>query len=220
MLEEKVAPLLGELCQGGLEIGYCAHMGFVDLRLSARGTSSREMVAKAEAIARGQFSTHIYATGDEDLNSVVVRLLTERKQTLAIAESCTGGLLANRITDVSGASAVLLGGVVSYSNEAKMKFLGVKAETLARHGAVSKAVASEMAEGARAKFGADYALATTGIAGPSGGSAEKPVGTVFIALASARKTVVLNPVNHFDRAAFKLMTTQQALELLRRNMVG
>ena len=128
-----------------------------------------------------------------------MRQLTERKQTLALAESCTGGFIANRITNLPGASAVLLAGLVTYSNAAKERFLGVRAETLAAHGAVSEAVAREMAEGARANTGADFAIGVTGIAGPGGGTPEKPVGTVFIALASAAGTKVINPVNRYDR---------------------
>ncbi len=123
------------------------------------------------------------------------------------------------MTDVPGASAVFLGGLVTYSNAAKQNLLGVRAETLAQHGAVSEPAAREMAQGARARLGADYAIAITGIAGPSGGSEDKPVGTVFIALATARHTFVLNPINRFDRETFKQVTCQQALELLRRHLV-
>jgi nicotinamide-nucleotide amidase len=150
---------------------------------------------------------------------VVVKLLAERKQTLVLAESCTGGYVANRITDVPGASAVFLAGLVTYSNEAKQNLLGVRAETLAAHGAVSEPTVREMAEGARKHLGADYAIAITGIAGPSGGTPEKPVGTVFIGLATAKHTFVLNPINRFDRPTFKQVTCQQALELLRRNLL-
>jgi nicotinamide-nucleotide amidase len=150
------------------------------------------------------------------LETIVVRLLTEKKQTLALAESCTGGCLANRITDVPGASAVLLAGLVTYSNEAKQKLLGVRSETLTQHGAVSEPVAREMAEGACKETAADYALSVTGIAGPSGGSADKPVGTVFIGLAGQTQTVVQRQFNPYDRETFKQVTTQQALEMLRR----
>ena len=146
--------------------------------------------------------------------------MTERRQTLALAESCTGGFIAHRLTNVPGASAVFQCGLVTYSNVAKQAFLGVRAETLAAHGAVSEAVVREMAEGARRHSGTDYALAVTGIAGPTGGTPEKPVGTVFIALATAQQTVVLNPVNPYDRETFKYVTSQQALELLRRAMLA
>jgi nicotinamide-nucleotide amidase len=148
------------------------------------------------------------------IEAVVVRLLTARKKTLALAESCTGGNIAHRVTNVPGASSVFLGGVVSYANEAKEKILGVRSQTLKEHGAVSEIVACEMAEGAREKFGADFAIAVTGIAGPGGGTPEKPVGTVFIALADEFGTAVERKLNSFDRATFKEITAQQALELL------
>ena len=153
-----------------------------------------------------------------ELEKVLVDRLTRRRQTLALAESCTGGLIANRITNVPGASKIFLGGVVAYSNAAKKKFLGVRAGTLARHGAVSEAVAREMAEGARKQFGADFAVAVTGIAGPSGGTKKKPVGTVFIALAGEGKTVVGQKLNAFGRERFKRATAEQALKMLQARL--
>jgi len=150
------------------------------------------------------------------MEAVVIRCLTERGKTLAVAESCTGGLIAHRLTNVPGASAVLMSGLVTYSNEAKRDLLGVRAESLLEAGAVSEVVAREMAEGARRRFKVDYALAVTGIAGPTGGTADKPVGTVFIALASDRGTTVQLQFNPFDRETFKFVTSQQALDLLRR----
>ena len=218
-VEEKIATPLQPLVAVGLEIGYCARAGEVDVRFVARGPGAAQTVAEAERLVRALMPQHIFGEDDDQLEAVIVRRLTERKQTLALAESCTGGFLAHRITNVPGASAVFLAGLVTYSNEAKQRLLGVRAETLAAHGAVSEPVAREMAEGARERNGADYALAVTGIAGPAGGTPEKPVGTVFIALATAQKTVVLHPVNRFDRETFKYVTSQQALELLRRNML-
>jgi PncC family amidohydrolase len=154
-----------------------------------------------------------------ELETSVLHLLTEQKRTLALAESCTGGCVAHRLTNVPGASAVFPGGVVAYSNAAKQKFLGVRARTLAAHGAVSEAVAREMAEGARKKFGADFALAITGIAGPGGGSKYKPVGTVFIALAGASGTTVERRLNLYNRGKFKEVTTRQALSLLHARLL-
>lgn len=217
-LEERIAGSLKSLMDAGLELGYCAHSGAVDVRFVARGCGADADVAEAARIVYELAGEHIFGEGDDELEQVLVRRLTERKQTLALAESCTGGCIANRITNVPGASAVFLAGLVTYSNATKQHFLGVRAETLAAHGAVSEAVAREMAEGARARIGADFALAVTGIAGPDGGTPEKPVGTVFIALASVRGTKVINPINRYDRETFKYLTSLQALELLRREL--
>ena len=153
-------------------------------------------------------------TNARRLETIIVRRLARRRQTLVTAESCTGGGIANRITNVPGASKIFLGGIVAYSNTAKRKFLGVRATTLARHGAVSEAVAREMAEGARKQFGADFAIAVTGIAGPSGGTKGKPVGTVFIALAGGGQTAVARNLNAFGRETFKRATANQALKIL------
>jgi len=219
VVQEKVGGPLQRWVEAGLELGYCARPGQVDVRLAAQGSAAGQQVREAEAVVRELLGPHIYGVEDDDLETVIVRLLTERKATLALAESCTGGCIANRITNVPGASAVLLAGLVTYSNAAKQKFLGVQADTLARHGAVSEAVAREMAEGARQQTQADYALAVTGIAGPSGGTPEKPVGTVFVGLAGPSGIVVERQLNPYDRETFKQVTAQQALELLRRTIL-
>lgn len=217
-VEELIVGPLQHLTDAGLELGYCARTGEVDLRFVARGCDASESVAEAEQIVRGLMPENIYGVDDEQLESVIVRLLTEKKQTLALAESCTGGFIAHRLTNVPGASAVLWGGLVTYANAAKEKLLGVRGTTLAEHGAVSEETAREMAEGARKISGADYAIAVTGIAGPSGGSDVKPVGTVFIGLATREKTVVLRCLNRYERETFKYVTSQQALEMLRRSL--
>ncbi|HEY3762999.1 MAG TPA: nicotinamide-nucleotide amidohydrolase family protein [Verrucomicrobiae bacterium] len=152
------------------------------------------------------------------MESVIVRLMTERRLTLALAESCTGGFIANRITNVPGASRIFRGGVVAYSNDVKKRFLGVRAKTLERHGAVSEAVAWEMAEGAQKRFSADFAIAVTGIAGPGGRTRGKPVGTVFISLAGKSGTVVERRLNPFLREKFKETTAKQALNMLMRHL--
>ena len=218
VVQEKIASPLKSLTDAGLEIGYCARVGAVDVRVAAKHQNAKEMVSEAERIIRVIMGRYIFGADDDDLQTVLIRQLAEHKVTLAAAESCTGGRIADLLTDVPGASAVFLCGFVTYSNEAKVTLLGVRPETLAAHGAVSNPVAREMAEGARHRSGANYALAVTGIAGPSGGTAEKPVGTVFIALASGRETVVLSPMNPYDRETFKQVTSQQALELLRRTL--
>jgi nicotinamide-nucleotide amidase len=219
-VQEMVAGDLQPLVARGLEIGYCARPGAVDVRLTASGAGAEKIVADGEAMVQKNLGANIFGVDDEEIENVVVRLLTEQKKTLALAESCTGGNLAHRLTNVPGASAVFLGGVVSYANAAKEKLLGGRAETLQAHGAVSEAVAREMAAGARARFGTDFAIAVTGIAGPGGGSPDKPVGTVFIALATPAGIEVRRLLNPWDRATFKDVTATQAWEWLRERLIS
>lgn len=220
IVQEKIGKQMEPLVEKGLDLGYCARPGQVDIRVAARGPAAEKLVQSAEEIIRKRLGSRIFGSENDDLESVIVRLLTERKQTLVLAESCTGGCIAHRITNVPGASAVLLAGLVTYSNEAKKKFLGIKAETLEQQGAVSEPVAREMAEGARKQMGADYAISVTGIAGPGGGTPTKPVGTVFIALAGAFETMAAQHVNSYDRETFKQVTADQALDMLRRKILG
>jgi nicotinamide-nucleotide amidase len=219
-VQEMVAGDLLPLVKRGLEVGYCARPGAVDVRLTAGGAVAEKLVPEGEGVVKKILGENIFGFDDDEIENVVVRLLTERKQTLALAESCTGGCIAQRMTDVPGASAVFPGGVVSYANSAKETFLGVRAETLKRHGAVSEEVAREMALGARAEFGSDFALAVTGIAGPGGGTPEKPVGTVFIAFATPSGVEVKKHLNVWERATFKQVTATQALEMLRRRLIS
>lgn len=220
LVQEKINGPLAALVARGLDVGYCAHIGQVDVRLAARGGTGGALVRDGEGIVRGLLAKYVFGEQEETLEAIIVRRLTERRQTLALAESCTGGGIAHRLTNVPGASAVLLASLVTYCNQAKEKFLGVQTATLAQHGAVSEATAREMAEGVRRETGADFALSVTGIAGPSGGSEAKPVGTVFIALASARPTIVVKQFNPYDRETFKQATANQALEMLRRAIFG
>ncbi len=218
VVEERVSAPLQPLVQLGLELGYCARPAQVDVRLAARTADAEALVNRAEAIVRERLGDFLYSHGEEEIEATIVRRLNTLNQTLSLAESCTGGCLAHRVTNVPGASAVLLAGLVTYSNAAKGKFLGVRATSLDAHGAVSEPVAREMAEGACRETGADYALAVTGIAGPSGGTETKPVGTVFIALAGPFSTIVERKFNPFDRETFKQVTAQQAFDLLRRKL--
>ena len=219
-VQELIEAGLAPLVQQGMEVGYCARPRAVDVRLTATGSRAESLVRAGEAVVRRILDRHIYGHDDEELEHVVVRELTQRKQTLAVAESCTGGNIAHRVTNVPGASAVFWGGVASYANAAKETLLGVRPETLREHGAVSEPVAREMAAGMRAKSGADYALAVTGIAGPDGGTPEKPVGTVFLALAWAGGMEVERQQYHLDRATFKEVTATQAMEMLRRRLMA
>lgn len=220
MMEELLEEPLHELVTRGLVVGFCARTGEVDVRLAATGTGSADLVSAAASITRKVAAECIYGNEDESLEMKVVELLAARGKTLALAESCTGGYIGHRVTNVSGASAVLLCGMITYSNEAKQKLLGVNEATLVANGAVSEPVAREMAEGALRESGADYAISVTGIAGPTGGTAEKPVGTVYMGLASRKHTIVKRRINAFDRETFKFVTAQQALELLRQEVLG
>jgi nicotinamide-nucleotide amidase len=214
LVEEAVGADL--LALPGLELGYCARPGEMDLRL----VGNSAVLEEAERIVVAKLGGAIVSNDGSTLEAAVVKLLTARKQTLAVAESCTGGYLAHRITNVPGASAVLLRGYVTYSNEAKVAMLGVDPTLIDAHGAVSKQVAVAMAEGCRAAANSDFALATTGIAGPGGGSPEKPVGTVFIALAAKDGPVsVQKRFFPDDRPTFKELTTQAALEMLRQRLI-
>ena len=217
-VQELVQADLQPLAGRGLNVGYCARPGAVDVRLTASGADAEQIVQQGESVVQRILGANIFGFDDEEIEAVVVKALRARKRMLALAESCTGGNIAHRLTNVPGASEIFLGGVVSYANEAKMALLGVRPESLAAHGAVSEVVAGEMALGARAKFGADFALAVTGIAGPGGGTPEKPVGTVFIALASAAGVEVKRFLNAWERETFKQVTATQALDWLRRTV--
>ena len=215
--ESYVEKMVGEklLAIPGLELGYCARMGEVDLRV----VGSRLAVNAAEKIIRAALQQYIISEELKELEEVVIELLREKNATLVVAESCTGGLLADRLTNVPGSSAVFLEGSVTYSNEAKARTLGVPVELFSSVGAVSKDVARAMAEGALKRSGATYSLSTTGIAGPAGGTPEKPVGTVYIGLASQyQDTWVEKLFFPTDRRSFKRICTQHALEMLRRRI--
>ena len=217
MGESVVEKAIGErvLAIPGIELGYCARPGEVEVRVIGEPGA----IQKADAIIRDELGVSIFSTGDEALEAVVVKLLKQRKETLATAESCTGGFIANCITNVPGVSEVFLAGYVTYANNAKSDVLNVDPKLIEKHGAVSDPVARAMAEGARARAASTYGVATTGIAGPNGGSDEKPVGTVYIALASAdSKTIARKFFFQTDRETFKQLAAVTALDLLRRKI--
>ncbi|MBE6546210.1 MAG: competence/damage-inducible protein A [Ruminococcaceae bacterium] len=166
---------------------YCKE-GEVRLRVTAEGDSEAEASAMCDdmiaQICRTEVGQYVYGMDVGTLEQAVILFLRSRGLTLACAESCTGGLIAKRITDIAGCSDVFLGGCVTYANEAKIRLLGVREETLARHGAVSEQTAREMARGVRERLGADIGVSATGIAGPGGGSKEKPVGTVYVGIST------------------------------------
>lgn len=215
LVEEAIGERLLEIT--GIELGYCARPGEVDLRIIGEPS----VLDQAEAIITAGLGASIFSSDGGSLEEVVVKLLTGRKQTLAVAESCTGGFLAHRITNVPGASAVFLAGYITYANEAKEGMLGVDPRLISAQGAVSEDVARAMAEGARRQANSTFALATTGIAGPGGGTEEKPVGTVFVALATDGATTQVRGFRFpDDRPTFKELTTQAALEMLRRSLLA
>jgi len=216
--ESLVEKAIGEkvLAIPGIELGYCARPGEVEVRIIGQPDAIRT----ADAVIRAELGISIFSDNDEALEEVVVKLLKQQNETLATGESCTGGLIANKITNVSGASEVFVAGYVTYANAAKSDVLGVDPKLIKKHGAVSEAVARAMAEGAHTRAASKHGLATTGIAGPTGGSADKPVGTIYIALASGdSETVVRKFVFPTDRETFKQLATQTALDLLRRRLL-
>ena len=215
--ESKVESLVGEqlLAIPGLELGYCARLGAVEVRC----IGNPEALAAAEAVIMEKLPSQVAGEGGAALEEILVGRLAALGKTVATAESCTGGSLANRITGVPGASEVFVEGFVTYSNEAKTRALGVPAELIREHGAVSEPVARAMAEGALEKSGADFALSTTGIAGPGGATPEKPLGTVFIALAGrGLETKVEHHVYPTDRGTFKELASGAALDMLRGSL--
>ncbi len=175
---------------------------------------ARDKLKKAQDEITARLKRNIFHYGDKMLEEVVAGNLLEKKLTLAVAESCTGGLIASRLTDVPGSSDFLERGFVTYSNKAKMELLGVPAAILEKHGAVSEETARLMAEGARQNAQTDLGLASTGIAGPTGGSQEKPVGTVYLALADAKNTICRHFAFRWDRRRNKLVFSEAALMLL------
>jgi PncC family amidohydrolase len=202
----------------GAQLSISSHFPDMTLRLAV-SDDEPGTAGDLRAQIRSILGSHVYAEDDRMLEEVVGELLLARHLTLALAESCTGGYISHRITRVAGSSAYYYGGAVTYSNEAKVLFLGVKTETLERHGAVSRETALEMSKGIRERTGASIGLSVTGIAGPSGGSAEKPVGTVWISI--AQESLHEARRFHFDgeREQIILGTSQAALDWLRRRLL-
>jgi nicotinamide-nucleotide amidase len=196
--------------------------GQVELHLTAGGSSLAEVEERLETLASGLrtvLAGRIFSEDGRELPAVVASLLRERGVSLAVAESCTGGLLAARLTDVPGSSAFFERGFVTYSNRSKLELLGVPADLIEAQGAVSEGVAAAMAAGARRAAGTDIGIGITGIAGPEGGAPEKPVGTVFVALDGAAGTRVRQALYPGDRERIRHQATQSALEMLRRGLL-
>ena len=206
-----------------LKLAYLPSPNIVRLRLSAYEVEGESVMAEIESRfeqLQKIIPDNIIGYETATLQQAVHNLLTERKKTLAVAESCTGGKIASLFTAMAGASEYFLSGATTYSNESKINILGVSPETIAKHGAVSEQTAREMAEGVRRITGADYGVATTGIAGPSGGTAEKPVGTVWFAVSSADGTYAVMKNSGTDRGQIIDRASAYAIELLRDAILG
>lgn len=222
--ESKLDELLaGVVAPDEARLAFRAAFPRLQARVTVWGAPGEDLEARLDAIearVRERAGSYVYAVGDEGMEETVGRLLRERGLTVAVAESCTGGLIGHRLTDVAGSSAYFQLGIVAYSNAAKQSLLGVSEATLIRHGAVSVATAEEMAEGARRAAGADLGVATTGIAGPGGGTEEKPVGTVCIGLAwEGGRWSRRHDLGVREREWIKAMTAQLALDRLRRHLL-
>lgn len=219
--ESALADRLGELARGvdGMPLAFLPGNEGVDLRITSRGLLPRETERKLDAAAtriREKVGRFVYGEGDDDFAAVMLAACAERGATIAVAESCTGGLLGSRFTAVPGSSSVFLGGTIAYHNDVKVRELGVSASDLAEHGAVSEVVARAMASGVRARFGSSIGFGITGIAGPDGGTPEKPVGTVWVAVDVDGEVHATRALLPGDRSEVRYRATQVALDRLRR----
>ena len=193
------------------------------LRITAKTDTIEEadqLIDEMEERVQSILGENIYGYDEETLEAVVLKLLQQRKMTLSLAESCTGGLIACRLTDVPGASTSLMYGVVSYSNDSKIKILGVSEDTIRDYGAVSSQTAEEMAVGAKRINGTDIGLSITGIAGPDGGSAEKPVGLCYVGIAIGDTVKAHKFVFTGNRKKIKWNSSSRALDFLRRELLS
>jgi nicotinamide-nucleotide amidase len=208
---------------GDVSLGFRTSFPDNYLRPLARAATAEQAEATLDRICdaiKQRLGPLVYGENQQTLDAVVGQMLAERGMTIAVAESCTGGMIASRITDNPGSSTYFAGGVIAYSNAAKSALLGVPTAALEEHGAVSDPVVRAMAEGVRERFGVDIGVATTGISGPDGGTATKPVGLVHIALAREGAVYAESFVFRMDRARHRLLTSQIALDWVRRTLLG
>ncbi len=213
--DHRMRPVMDDPANAGVRFGYRAHWPEVHVKWMVPGPGAAERAARIRAQVRAVFGAQIFGEDRDELPALVVARLAARGERVALAESCTGGLVAQVLTEVPGASAVLDLGVVAYANAVKERVLGVEGALLAAHGAVSEPVARAMAEGARRAGGATWGIGITGIAGPSGGSPEKPVGTVHVALAGPAGTEAVARRYPGDRTRIRRHAAWEALNLLR-----
>ncbi len=223
--ESMLAQKIGEphTVLGNATLAFLPSPSGVRLRISASGTDTqhvRNEISRVEDHIRAAAEKYIYGTDDETLEGVLGKILTKRNLTIAVAESCTGGLIANKLTDIPGSSSYFDRGVITYSDRSKTQLLGVDEDLIRRHGAVSPEVAEAMALGVRVRSGTDIGISTTGIAGPTGGTKEKPEGLVFIGFSTSEKTHSRRFIFGKGRALVKERAAQAALEIVRRHLLG
>ena len=206
----------------GISLAFLPNLRGVRLRLTAVREKGADISAfeRLEEFVRDRAGEWIYGEGDDSLEAVIGRLLVEQGRTVATAESCTGGYVAHRLTNIAGSSAWMVGGVVSYANRVKENQLGVSSATLGEHGAVSRQTACEMAAGVRARLGSDIGISTTGILGPGGGTESKPVGTFWMGISTEQRTVALRLRLGTDRIRNKERASTAVLDLLRRELMN
>jgi nicotinamide-nucleotide amidase len=224
--EAKLSEMLTEFeaaLPAGIRLAYLPSYGVIKLRLTGTGKDKESLTEMIDNQVKKLYSIIpdlIYSLDDTPIEAAIGELLKEKKNTICTAESCTGGNVAHMITSIPGSSDYFAGAVIAYENKVKISVLGVSEESIKKFGAVSKQVAAEMAEGARKTFNTDYAVATTGIAGPEGGSAEKPVGTVWIAVATKHNTITLKEVFGNDRITNIQRFSLAALNALRIQIIS
>jgi nicotinamide-nucleotide amidase len=218
--DSRIAPIYGRFTD--VETTILAHLGDIQLNLMCNKPTMAAAQARVDELAgriEEELEDLIYSSQGETLEQIVLFYLGMRGETLSVAESCTGGLVAQRLTDISGSSRSFMGGAVVYSNELKTQFADVPPAMIEQHGAVSREVAGSLAEGIRRRCGSTYGLSVTGIAGPSGGSEEKPVGLVYFGVTDGKNTVVVERRFSGDRQRIRSYAAQTALDLVRRRLM-
>lgn len=218
--DARIAPIYGQYPD--IQTTILAGAGDIEINLRACSDALETAQARADELAdklEEELGDYVYSNRGESLEQIVGYYLQMREATLATAESCTGGLLAQRITNVSGSSRYYLGGAITYHNEMKTLFAGVPPLMIQGHGAVSREVATAMAENIRHDCNATLGVAITGVAGPTGGTEEKPVGLVYVALHDGQKTDVVQRQFPGDRARIRQFATHQALDMIRRHLM-
>jgi competence/damage-inducible protein CinA-like protein len=223
--ESKLGEILADVAQDedGYHLAFLPRFPIIRLRMDARGSSNEEVdriLDAKQSVIQERILENVISDDGRSMEHVVLELLQVKGLTLALAESITGGMIGDMITRVPGSSRTFMGSVVSYSNDMKQRILGVSSETLEAHGAVSHQCAMEMAQGARREANADLAVSVTGVAGPDGGSEEKPVGTFFLGLATPDKTLSRGFLLPGPREWVKTLAAMQGLDLLRRHLLG